>query len=357
MIFRALFALLVAQCFSAAGARANDFREPYIGTRAQAMGGAYVALADDEQAVYLNPAGLAGNQKRSLYLLNSDSTVSKETYSSAASVAKAFAPFSTDSLNVLMNKNIYLREQLTPTLMLPYFGISYLVDQQIASRAMNRAMPKLTIGYQTTQGIQAAIGIPLLRGMKKKKHDLRFGIGAKMMWRRGGYKTLSLRQILNISPSTLSQIGGEYKRGLGADLGLQYVYKPVSRLTLSSGLAYTDIGDTYFGSTQDPMHSNLTWGAAASYTLYRIKFTLAYDYRHLLDETDFRKKNHVGFELGIPWFSLYAGLNQVSFTYGLGMDLWLFKVIVANYTEELGSIVRQNPEQRWAIKIALKIDI
>lgn len=358
MIFlKALFTAWIATAFLSTHSNAEELHETYVGTRAQAMGGAYVALADDEQAVFLNPAGLAGNQKRSLYLLNSDTTLSTETYSSLSSMKSAFSPFSTDSINVLMNKNIYFREQLSPTLMLPNFGISYLVDQQVASRAMNRAIPKLTLGYQTTQGIQTAIGIPLIRGLRKKKHDLRLGIGLKLMWRRGGYKTLSLKQVLNLSTSTLSEIGGNYGRGIGVDLGLQHVFNLNPRFTLSSGLVYTDIGDTSFGGAQDPLHSNLTWGAAASYTLYRVKFTMAYDYRHILAETDFRKRNHLGFEVGIPWFSLYGGFSQVNITYGVGMDLWMFKVIAAKYTEQLGSIVRQNSEERWSIKIALKIDI
>ena len=36
----------------------NGFYSPTVGTRASAMGGAFIGLADDYSAVYWNPAGI-----------------------------------------------------------------------------------------------------------------------------------------------------------------------------------------------------------------------------------------------------------------------------------------------------------
>jgi hypothetical protein len=59
-------AIAVLILFTGSSAEAQTFEGP--GTRAQGMGGAFVALADDASAVYWNPAGLASGAYFSLLL-------------------------------------------------------------------------------------------------------------------------------------------------------------------------------------------------------------------------------------------------------------------------------------------------
>jgi hypothetical protein len=54
-----LFEPAAAQDVSKVGTTAADFLQIEVGARAMAMGGAFVALADDASAMYWNPAGLA----------------------------------------------------------------------------------------------------------------------------------------------------------------------------------------------------------------------------------------------------------------------------------------------------------
>jgi len=65
-----VFAVLATVFLSAAGARA-DFRFARPGARPQALGSSFVALADDANAAYWNPAGLARSDNLSLMLTNS----------------------------------------------------------------------------------------------------------------------------------------------------------------------------------------------------------------------------------------------------------------------------------------------
>jgi long-subunit fatty acid transport protein len=51
---------------------AGDFMANGAGARALGMGGAFAAVADDASAVYWNPAGLSGLEKRQLMLMHSE---------------------------------------------------------------------------------------------------------------------------------------------------------------------------------------------------------------------------------------------------------------------------------------------
>ena len=64
------FVLLTLLAGLAPGARA-DFRHAHMGARPQALGSAFVSLADDANAAYWNPAGLVRDHRTSLMLTNS----------------------------------------------------------------------------------------------------------------------------------------------------------------------------------------------------------------------------------------------------------------------------------------------
>ncbi|MGB2843978.1 MAG: outer membrane protein transport protein, partial [Candidatus Aminicenantaceae bacterium] len=56
---RVVFSAVILLCFLSSMALANGLNLNSIGTRALAMGGAFVGLADDFSAIYWNPAGIA----------------------------------------------------------------------------------------------------------------------------------------------------------------------------------------------------------------------------------------------------------------------------------------------------------
>lgn len=335
---------------------AGELRELYRGARAQAMGGAFVGLADDEQAIFLNPAGLAGNKKFSLNYVALDLVTSADVLTSYQDGLNAFKNLSGDSLNVIIGKNIYAQAQMAPSLLMPNLGIALLVDGQAALLAQNKALPQITIGYQTTNGFQVAYGMTVGRGFRQRG-DLRVGAAAKLLYRRGGYNLIPMMDLVTISQDTLSAMTGGFSRGMGLDFGSQYIHHFSNRLDVSLGLAFTDVGDTAFGPLADTIKSNLTAGLAVKYALRISQLVFTYDYRHILDQTDWRKKSHLGIELGLPFISLYGGINQVSLTYGAMMDLWWFRITTLTYVEELGSFVHQDSMRRWVLKLGMKFNL
>ncbi|MGK5087414.1 hypothetical protein WDW86_07630 [Bdellovibrionota bacterium FG-2] len=343
--------LLVTLGFEQPSFALSELRELYRGPRAQAMGNAFVAVADDEQAIFYNPAGLAGNTKTKITYLAADLEASNDLIFGVGANLGAFSKLGSDTINNVMGKDIYARATVAPSITIPGFGLAVLVDDQAALFAKNKALPHITLGYQATNGIQAGFGFALGGKKRKRRSELRVGAAGKMLWRRGGYHEIPLMDMFKINANTLGDMTGGYERGFGGDLGAQYLFDVNPHLLLSSGLAYTDILDTKFGGIADRQPSNLSTGIAATYHFKRASTTLAYDYRHMLTTTDSRKKSHLGWELSIPLISVYAGLNQMAFCYGATLDLFLFKIRALSYAEDMAAFANLESQRRYMFHI------
>ncbi|MCM2323576.1 MAG: hypothetical protein NDJ90_09985 [Oligoflexia bacterium] len=345
--------LTLASGFSSV-ARAEPFRDLYRGARATAMGNAFVGLADDEQALFLNPAGLAGVTRHSINYFAADVELSRDVIGDIQSLGGISDP---SGVNAIMGKKVLGRFQFSPSFLMPNVGVGLLVDQQFAILAKNRALPKIVLGYQATNGIQAAYGVSLLGKSRRRKSDLRFGVGGKVLWRRGGYRQVGLTQMLNLNEDELRAMMGSYGMGYGFDAGLQSVTELNSRLTMSAGLVMTEIGDIKFRRGGDKQEGNFSAGLAFKYRLPQIGIAMAYDYRHILETADWRKKVHFGTELTLPMLGLYFGLNQLTLSYGVAFDAWLFKVTAVSYSEELGSVFGQERERRFLLRTSLRFGL
>jgi hypothetical protein len=331
----------------------QNMRELYQGARAIAMGNAFVSVADDEETLFYNPAGLAGIESSTLQYLNTDLEISGDIVDATQSSYDQFKNLSGDSLNILMGKNVYFHGNYVPSYVTKNFGLAVLFDQQLSMISQNKALPQVEMGYQTTNGIQLGYGFGLDRG-KKSRSDLRFGIGFKYLFRRGGYYTLTQKQIANLNQNELRQIVGAFGSGVGFDLGTQYIYHVSSRLKLQAGAAWTEIGGVNFGNdTAEPLPGNLSAGLSVRYEFAHIAATLAYDMRHINETVDSRLRNHFGAELSIPLFRVYAGLNQIYPTFGFGFDLGIVQLLAVTYAEEMSSMAKINPERRYLLHIGM----
>jgi hypothetical protein len=350
----ALFVISLAFLTTRSAHAIGEFHELYRGGRAQAMANAFTAVADDEQAIFYNPAGLAGIPRLRFNYFVEDVEVSTDSILKMSDNISAFKDFTPEKLNVLMGQNLYIRSQFTPSFVMPNFGFAVIVDDQFAINLKNQAMPQMLLGYQMTNGFQAATGFSLLGTQRRAKDDLRLGFAGKMLWRRGGYHLLSLAEILSLDQSLLGEQAGDYERGMGIDMGLQYLRTLNDRLTLSFGSNFQNIGDITFGPKGDSLKGNLSAGVAATYKHKLLKAILSYEYRHLLDDADWRKKMHLGTEIGLPIVSLYGGLNQTHLVYGVSADVWYVKATVLSYAEDLATYAGQDASRRYMLRLQLK---
>lgn len=334
----------------------SELREVYRSTRMSGMGGTGTGLADGDDAFYLNPAGLAGNKKYALLYGGLELTGSMDLYTSIPAFAALASNPSGDTVNDLMGQNIYGRMQYTPTIMMKNMALGFYLDGQTTFYARDKVYPQVTLGFQTTFGLQAGYGMTIAH-VFKKRGEVRVGFNAKWMYRRGGYRPINMTKILAFSMQTINNEAGNYGRGIGADGGVQYVHTFSKKLNASVGVAYQDIGDTSFGDEPQANKGNLSIGGAFKYTVSKFTATTAVDWRHIREPTDWRKRGHIGLELGMPFFLLWGGINQVNLTYGGAIDLWFMRVSVSSYAEELGTFVFQDSNRRYVLRLDMKLNL
>lgn len=361
-IIKAVTAVAAGLAFLApAGASAGYYPTLYTATRANSMGGAFVAVADDEEAIFMNPAGLAGVKGVTFTYAAADVELSTDTLLAGLQGATALSNPSGNTLNAFMGKDIYSSVQFAPSLIMPNFGVSLISNGQFQLVEQNVANPNINLGYQITNGVQAAMGFSVLPKRLRSKSDLRVGVAVKMLWRQGGYHDLDFLEMLSLTQDPVDQLhamNGPYSLGVGVDVGTQYQYTVSKNLTLGAALVMTNVGDTSFANPADqPIKSNMTAGLAATYKLRKIKAILDFDYQHILQDMDFGSKTHVGLELQVPFINLDCGLDQMNLTYGASFDIWILRISAASYAQELASYAGQNPERRYALHIALKFGI
>ncbi len=357
--FLIIFAVLLfvgARAFASIGQ--GELQDLHTSADAQAMGNAFTAIVDDEESLYYNPAGLAGVKAPKLTYLDLQAEASSDILTSTSSTYSSIKNINIDTLNVLMGQDVYGRASITPSFVLPGFGIGFIVDQQVALYTENQALPSVTLGYQTTNGVKLGYGHSFFPGSTRGAglDEVRLGIGGEMLFRRGGYDTLTESQILNLSATEFRSIVGNFGEGFGADLGLQYIRHQNKHLSLMAGAAWEGVGGIGFNvPTAETQPGDLSLGVGARYELPGMRLTFAYDMKHLDQSTDMRMRQHLGFEYKIPIFSISAGLNEVSYTYGATVDIWLAKVSFVSYGEELAYEADLVTERRYMLRVAFSL--
>lgn len=341
------------------GAQAQEQVSPVGLSRLQGMGGAGVGLADDEQALFINPAGLSGLKNRRFRPLTLYLEGDVNVYNSYQDSSDVFKDFSVSKLNELMGKTLYFRGSANTMIALPNFAISFLGDVQYSLLTRNQVNPEFRLGYQYTNGLQAGFS-HAFKSSKNANDELRIGFAGKMLFRRGGYNDLTTSDLLAIGDEQafVADLAGPWARGFGFDIGSQYVRKVGRISNASAGVSIRDVANTRFSSYKaDQIPMNISLGLGWKSELDFLSLSAALDYQNLTAATEWTNRLHFGLEAATPIFRVFAGLNQLYFSYGAGVDLWLIRMSLVTYTAEQGTSFRQRPSQRVAYQLELKLPL
>ncbi len=337
-----------------------------FGLRPMGMGNAYVAVADDFNALFYNPAGLARLEAWDGELINPRVTLSTGVRGIVDDIQNTTNSSGVSSTLDLIEKytgeSFHIGLGLTPHLIFPNFGFAIGLEFG-TSIVFHRE-----IAVDLDAGVRAIVPIAFAMNFFDKR--LSVGLGLKARARAGVDHEFSMEDIQAFQKKTADQDGKELEDyvlggiGAGADVGL--LFTPTKTMEPTLGLSVTDLGGTAYKKVSitdkaigrpDTQHASVNVGMS----LKPIKRDWLYlltsvDMHSINQETSFSKKLSLGSELGLgSILKFQAGLYQGYMTAGMQFDVGLLNLRLLTYSEDLGSVAGFKEDRRIAFQLKLLI--
>lgn len=334
-------------------AMAAEFPYLYRGIRPLGMGGAFITLSDDENALFSNPAGLNDVEGfGGVEIINPLAEVSEssvELYNDVKDVEGSNIVEVTNLLNKHVGAHQHLRAAMLPHIYFHNFALGILSQGTLDMEIRNPAYPPQVV-TDVKSDLGAAAG--LAYGFWDKA--LQVGATVKVVQRQGIKKTFTALEIAagNYDPLDDFEKADDMAIDVGTKLNLPLPLKPTAAVVVQN------ITDLDFG-TLGKIPQQVNAGVAINPSIIGIVSTswvLEIDdiTKQVGGEEDLYKRVHLGTELRFPKIlSLRGGVNQGYFTAGLTLDFWILKLDGAIYTEEVGTYAGQRDDLRYAVQASL----
>lgn len=342
----------VAPCY------AKAYPVLHRGARPMGMGGAFTALADDENALFYNPAGLSAIERLDLAIVNPLVDISQKSIDLWED-AQDIDTDDVGQVTELMRKYVGEHQHLQFS-MFPYAGfrvaetgimIGALVqgDGQVDIR--NPAWPEAYVDYVQDLGLFAGAGLQL------PNTGLKVGAVAKLIYRKSLEEIYTAADVADDGFDDRFEDDQKSGSGFSLDLGVIYTLPFTDFVKTDIGLAILNVPQMDMGDAKDvKTQANAGIACEKSFDRFRLVGTLDYmDLTQSLDEdNDIGKRLHMGVELKTPFYvSVRAGVNQGYFTAGITADFRFLRLDFAAYTEEVGSYAGQRSDQRYVGQITI----
>ncbi len=336
----------------------QQFPMLYQGVVPLGMGGAFTAVADDENAVFYNPAGLDNIQTSSFKILDisADATypglfslysdIQNDNKLTGTTQATAYV----NTFNSYANQSLYVRAGDYSNYTTHDFSIGLLTNNQM--QATPNAVA--TTNNLATLAALSDTGIVVSGAYGFFNHHLQIGgtiMGLNQMF--ANIPSLSVNQATNMQ----STINSNLSHGLGVlgDVGAIYHFDLPLNPTI--GASVENIGTADFGAAGTlPQIINAGVGIDPDIGFGRLLVDVDYDdvanYLYYTGDSLWLH-THVGIQYQFPEIlTLSAGLYEGYPTFGFGLDLWAFMINGSYYTEEAGVVPGQNPNHIVALQVA-----
>ncbi|MFN9066282.1 MAG: hypothetical protein ACK5V3_03575, partial [Bdellovibrionales bacterium] len=262
-------------------------------------------------------------------------------------------------INSYMGKPIHTGLEARASFIAPNVGLSGFSNYSLRTYLSNPLVPEWYVQYFNDYGFTLAIA-------KEIMTDLSAGIAIKRVQRTGGETTFGFDKIQDyISTQDSNVILGELDdSGLGYGIDLSLLYrKSDSDSSPIATVVWKDVGMTTFqaGAGENnppPLRDNLALGLGYLWDGPGMDLKAGFEYRHILTtKVQIGKKLHMGVEFSLPLVDIRAGMSQGYMTYGVGLDLWVFRFEAAQFTEEFGVYPGQTPESRVQVSLTLDLTV
>jgi hypothetical protein len=347
------FAIAMAVASCATWATAAELPSYFDGVRPLGMGGAFTAVADDENALFYNPAGLDRVERWSMGLVNPLLEVGEkgmDLYKDSTDTDFDQEAEVIDLLQDYVGEYLHVRAALFPHVVMKHFALGVLGQATVNAEVHNPQYPEVQLSALATTGAHAGFGYGFWDG------KLRLGVGGKYIKAKRLDQTYTAFDIAQ--PGFEDRIKDDDLKdgsGFGFDLGvmttLPVLLEPTFALTILN-VADTDLGD----AGELPQQINL--GVSASHSLGWVTLVGAADWvdvtQNLGSDDDPYRRLHFGLEGRLARIlSLRAGLSQGYGAFGASVDFKLLKLEYATYAEEIGSAAGDRSDRRQVVQASL----
>jgi hypothetical protein len=366
--FSSFTVLFVTSSFN--NAYSAEIREFYNGVRPLGMGNAFVAVSDDFNAMYYNPAGLHALEEGVL-----SGFVRGEISADTLDILDAVDPEQSESeianqLRDLIGERGSFGFDLNASYVRNHFGIGLLVA--------NTQFTYEVQGPLTTPEIRArAITDTSLVGAYTEsffKDRLHVGLSPRFTVRSSIDEQLGPIEIQDEALDTENFAEGY---GIDANLGLMY-YFPIWSKSLKPkvGVVFKNIFESSYsgdvnviaeddgGAKPEPneFKTDIGFSVTPLDEWGPFSATFALDIKNLgarKGDERYTKHLHYGVELKTEWTSwlggaFRAGMNQTNlWTAGMTGFIGPFRLDAATYAEELGAYPGQREDRRYAVQMGL----
>jgi hypothetical protein len=342
---------------------AKEYPTLYRGVRPLGMGGAFTAVADDENALFYNPAGLAETDE----LVGVDVTIplpvplievsenSVDFYNDIQDTDMNDTGEVTALLKDYVGKHQHLRIGLFPNARFKIANvgaqIGALAQATVDMDIHNPVWPEVHID------VVADYGLLVGGGMKLPFAGLSAGATLKALTRN------SLNEVY--TPTDIAaddfndEMNDDMKSGSGfsADLGLMYDIPYLSSYNPKVALVVQNVPEMSMGDAKE-IKTQINAGVAVEKSFVAFTVIGALDYMDIGnaigEDDDIPKRIHLGAEVKLPAIlAVRVGLNQGYMTAGATLDIWIIKLDFVTYAEEVGAHAGQREDRRYAGQIVI----
>lgn len=377
LLFIILFFILVASTPSFA-VKSLDFtiHQQYTSTRALGMGNAFIAVADDHNAMFYNPAGLAyrkdsqfhGFIRGGIDPTIMDLTSEIEEAESQPDSEQAIA----DVIESKYGKHYYTRATTGGMYVRPRWGFAFIpADVSMDISVHQQVGPTLNVNGYADTTLATSYG---RRVSWWKGHEIAWGTTVKAIHRVHVGQSILAAQLVE-GKDLFEEKDANEGMTIDADLGILWKLKPTGLMRhIRPTLAFVirNIGDYGYPfqfdlineQTGEPPKLGRRFDLGSK---FQLKKFWVFDPKLAIDMRDMGHENwtplkglHGGVELYWTMYKWWkghwaVGVNQGYWTAGFGARLGWFQMDLASFGEEVGTSISRQENRRYMIELSLDI--
>ncbi|MGM0453107.1 MAG: hypothetical protein ACQERN_08070, partial [Thermodesulfobacteriota bacterium] len=329
----------------------------YDGIRPLGMGNAFTAVADDENAVFYNPAGLSMMSGFQLGVVNPLIEIADDSIDFADDAGDVDFDNTTEVADLLRNytgKPQHVRVGLFPHLGLNIKDVGVMVGAlgqgTVDVEINNPVWPQTRVDLIADYGPIAGAGFKL-----PAVENLHLGMSLKYIGRESLSEVYTPAEIA--ADDFDDQLDDDQNSGSAAsvDFGAIYELSFIEAVDTKVGFSALNIPEMDMGDAVD-IKSQYDIGVAVGKSFGFCDIVGAFDIHDITNnaiaDSELSKRIHMGAEVQLPVLALRAGLNDGYLAGGATIDLKLFRFDVATYATEKGAYAGQKDERRYLAQVS-----